>query len=63
MSTDELTGAAAVEAMPALVNVEPAPGYALYWDHEQRTTTCERVPRDLALKWLRAKWAGYCWTP
>lgn len=50
-------------ALPEFVNVEPAPGFALYWDHEQRTTSCERVPRDTALQWMRAKWAAYCWTP
>jgi hypothetical protein len=62
VSDDGLTGTAAVEALSDHVNVEPSPGYALFWDGKQRTTTCERVPRDLALKWMRAKWASYCWS-
>lgn len=42
----------------ALVSVDIARPFAVYWDGEQRTGTIEDIPLHIALGWLRQGWAS-----
>jgi hypothetical protein len=62
-TTKKNTKTTAVQDFSAtdLVTVEVAEPHAVYWNGEQRTGTVPDVPFATAHKWMRNRWATYCW--